>query len=211
MALALLVPRTRVRGQALDRVVASIGDFAITESDVEKEARFERFVNDAPAHSDSANAPAFDSARDRLIDQKLLEEEADNEGISSEGLANDAAARLAEIRKRYGNNGSFETALRDLGMAEQEVLNRLETQQRILRLIDERFRPAALVNAADIKEYYRETFLPAYAKQHPGAPPPLAEVESQIREILTQKQVDNLLDQWLDQTKKSRKVRIHNF
>lgn len=211
IGLVLLTARGRAVAETLDRVVASIGNFVITESDVARELQFERFVDDAPVQPEPSDAGAFNRARDRLIDQKLLDDEADAEGISSDGLADAAAKTLAQIRSRYGNDKAFSAALAVLGMSEKDVLLRLEVQARILQLIDQRLRPTAQVDSGAIANYYRQTFLPAYAKEHSGPGPALADVESQIREILTQKEIDNLLAKWLDQLEKSRQVRIHTF
>ena len=57
--------------QTLDRVVASIGNVAITASDVEQEYRFERFL-DAQWPAPPPNSATLADAREHLTYQMLL-------------------------------------------------------------------------------------------------------------------------------------------
>ncbi len=193
-----------------DRVVASIGNTAITQSDVEREYRFELFLE---GHLPAAlpDAATFESVRDRLIDQKLLVQEAAQENIQLADPPGVAADGLAEVRKRFPSEEAFRSALRSLGMDEKQVLRRLTDRQRILRLIDQRLRPAAGVERAEIEAYYGETFVPEFQRRNTGPAPALADVESQIREILVQKKIDQQLEAWLQELKSSRRVKVHSF
>jgi hypothetical protein len=53
--------------------------------------------------------------------------------------------------------------------------------------------------------------VPELARRSQAAPPPLAEIEGQIREILTQKKIDELLSSWLESLKSTHHVSIHPF
>ena len=82
----------------------------------------------------------------------------------------------------------------------------------MLRLIDQRLRPAASPSDDAVADYYRSTFVPEFQKKNAGArPPPLSEVEEQIREVLTQKRINELLDQWIEELKPTTDVRFHSF
>jgi len=98
-----------------------------------------------------------------------------------------------------------------LGMDEKQILAVLIDQQRILRIIEQQFRPAASPGTTDVASYYREVFTPEYLEKHPVPVPPLAEVEGQIQEILVEKRIDELLASWLEDLRPSRQVRIHDF
>jgi hypothetical protein len=41
--------------------------------------------------------------------------------------------------------------------------------------------------------------------------PPLSEVDGQIREVLTQKRINELLDQWIEELKPASRVRFYSF
>ncbi len=199
-----------VAAQTLDRVVASIGTFAITRSDVEAEYRLELFLK-GNATDPGPDAGTRDSVRERLIDQKLLAQEAEAEGVDRADLLAGAKQTLSEIRSQYANDDTYQNALRALGFTEEQVLSRLQDQVLTLRLIDQRLRPAAWVERPEIEAYYADTFVPESRRQNTGPVPPVDEVEPQIREILVQKKVDQLLTNWLAELKAGRRVRIHSF
>ena len=196
--------------EVLDEVVASVDNQAITRSDLENAYEFEQFLNG------QAPAPPPDPAtlitqRDRLVDQKLLLGEAETEGITESDFDESPADTLAGIRKKFKSDGAFQAALQSLGLNEREALARLGDRQRILSLIDNRLRPQARIESPDIEAYYKDTFVPDLAKRSKTPAPPLSEVEDQIREILTQKRIDELLSSWLENLKTSHRVRLHPF
>jgi hypothetical protein len=47
-----------------------------------------------------------------------------------------------------------------------------------------------------VADYYQQTMLPEYAKQH-ATPPPLDALSARIEEVLLQRQVTSLLNDWL--------------
>jgi hypothetical protein len=192
-------------------VVASIGPIAITESDVELEYRFERFL-DAQWPPPPPDSAALAAAREHLTYQILLTRE-ENPGPAEQAESEKSASeRLAALRKEFAHPEDFQRALQDLGMTETEVLIRLAQQELLLRLIDQRLRPEASPSEEEVADYYRSTFVPEFQKQNRGAAaPPLAEVESQIREVLVQKRMNALLDQWIEELKPTTRVRFHSF
>ena len=197
--------------QILDRVVASVGNVAITASDVEQQYRFERFL-DVQWPPPPPNSDALDHAREHLTYQVLLTRE-ENPGPADQAESEKSAAgRLAALRKEYGRAEDYQRALRDLGMTETEVTARIAQQELMLRLIDERLRPAASPSDAAVAEYFHSTFVPEFQKKNGGAAaPPLSEVEDQIREILIQKRINELLDQWIEELRPTTNVRFHSF
>ncbi len=194
----------------LDRVVASIENLALTEGDIEEEYRFEMFLNGQMPEGTPGPAD-FEQVRDRLVNLMLLEQEAKAEGMETPDVSQQAVAVLNQVRSKFGSEEVFQSALRSLNMEEPQVLERLAAQQRALRIIDQRLRPAAWVEPAEIETYYAETFKPEYLRRNTGTPPPLEEVEPQIREILVQKEIDQLLAKWLGELRATRHVRIHTF
>jgi hypothetical protein len=94
---------------------------------------------------------------------------------------------------------------------EKQILTMLVDQQRILRIVEQRLRPAAAPGTTDVESYYRDVFTPEYTQTHGSAVPPLTEVQGQIQEILVQKRIDQLLASWLEELKPSRRVRFHSF
>ncbi len=197
--------------QTLDRVTASIGSFAITSRDVEQEYRFEQFLNGVWPPPPPIPG-ALDTAREHLTYQDLLTRE-ENPGPADEAQSQKAAAaQLEELRKQYARPGEFPRVISELGMTEAEVTSRIAQQNLMLSLIDQRLRPVASPSEDQVEDYYRSTFVPEFKTKNPHAePPPLSEVESRIREILTEKRINELLDQWIEELKPASRVRFHSF
>lgn len=197
--------------QTLDRVVASIGETAITRSDVEREYALETLMDQGRLPKAPADATELARARDRLIDQKLLALEAQQSVSASPDVKKVADERLAGIRSKFPNQEALDGELRSLGMDEHQLLEVLEAQERTLEMINRRLRPEAVPGQSEIQAYYRDRFAPEYAKHGHGAAPPLVQVEGQIREILTQQKIDEQLTAWLRELRQTRHVKIHPF
>jgi hypothetical protein len=189
-------------------VVASIGNDAITQSDAEDEFRLERFLEgESPqAHPDAAQ---LNAARDRLIDQMLLLREAETEGGELPDLPEEAHKLLDQTRKKFPDESAYQSALQSLGMDEQTLLRHLALQVVTLRVIDQRLRPAAWVEQKEVETYYHDTLVPEHERRSGGPPPPLEDVEAQIREILVQKKIDGLLTTWLAELRSSHEVKLY--
>ena len=197
------------RGETLNRIVASVGDTAITQRDVIEQYRFERFLDGKPP-TGSPNAQESQAVLSRLISQTLLAEQISASGRESKNAAKSAEETLKEVRGKFPDEQAYQSALQSLGMTEQQVLKRLAMYQRTLGMINNRLRPSALPDPKDIEDYYKNTFVPAYAKEHQGAPPPLDDVREQIQEILVQKKMNELLDDWLDRLKSTHRVAVYS-
>ena len=199
-------------GQAeiLDSVVVSIGNTGLTHSDVEREYRFELF-QDGKMPAEIPDSRTLQQTCERLVSQRLLALEVETGAGVPEALQAAARQDLDDLRKRFPDQSAYQSALSKLGMTDEQVLARLIEHRQILQAIDQRLRPAAAPEAAEVEAYYRETFAPEYTHRQGAPAPPLAEVESQVREFVTEKKIDGLLAQWLEELKTSRQVRWHSF
>jgi hypothetical protein len=198
------------RAEILDRVVASIGEVAITQSDVEREYRLERFL-DGQWPAPPPDSKTLEQVREGLTEQKLLLEEETQDLPRDAALEKTVAAELDAVRKRFSPEADYQSALHVLHVDERQILTMLVDQQRVLRIIEQRLRPAAAPGTTDVESYYRDVFTPEYTQRHGSAVPPLTEVQGQIQEILVQKRIDQLLAGWLEELKPSRRVRFHSF
>lgn len=196
--------------ETLDRVVASVGNIAITEGEVEMEFRFENFLEGKPQES-LPGRQDLQSARDRLIQQTLLVLEAEAEGVDESDSAARATQMLEQVRRTYPDAAAYQAAMESTGFTETQILERLQRHVRSLRLIDQRLRPNAWVDQWEIETYYAGTFAPEFLRRNKGPAPSLGEVEDQIHEILVQQKVDQLLAEWLKEIEKNRQVKVHSF
>ena len=198
-----------LRAETLDRIVVSIGNTGITGSEVEQEIRFSLFLDGRPQPSNLTEAEWL-AARDRLIERTLLKEEAAAEGSDASGVNQEANRLLNEVRNLYPDESQYLAGLQAARCTQAEAHQRLVESVRIVRLINRRLLPNAWVNQREIETYYRQTFVPEHERKENTPAPPLEEVESVIREILIQQEVDRLLDEWIKEIQATRRVKMHS-
>ncbi len=131
-------------------------------------------------------------------------------GEISAAAASPAEQTLADLGKKFASEEAFQAALRSLGLNEHDLLAKIEEQQRILRVVDQRLRPLVSVEHDEIEAYYQTAFLPEWAKKTKGSAPGLTDVEDQIQEILVQRKIDQQLDVWLKELRAAHRVRRIN-
>jgi len=90
--------------------------------------------------------------------------------------------------------------LRSYGVTLDELTRRLWWQLTLLRFIEYRFRPGIQIPAADVQAYYRQQ-VSEWQQKGTQPIPSLEESRDQIEEILTQKRIDEALDQWIKDTR----------
>lgn len=193
-------------GVPLNRVTAAVGGIPITQHGVELEWRLEKLLQDGKAPRETPTESELAAARDRLIDQTVLEQALADYQINTKEADSEAAARIADLRKKFPDQSAFAAALRDAGVAEATLTARLKQQNEIMQMIDGQLRPAATVSPQEVQTYYEKTLVPSYSGKGPA--PALKQAQSRIREILTQQKINQLLDQWLAQLKKEHPVSI---
>ncbi len=197
--------------RTIDQVVASVDGAAITQSDVETEYRTEVFHEEGRVPPKVPDAEKLAHVLDRLIDQRLLMEEASAAEHKNSAASQERAEQtLADLGKKFASEEAFQAALRSLGLNEHDLLAKIEEQQRILRVVDQRLRPLVSVEHDEIEAYYQAAFLPEWAKKNKGSAPGLADVEDQIQEILVQRKIDQQLDVWLKELRAAHRVRRIN-
>jgi hypothetical protein len=208
LAALLMMPRIMGASTA-DRIVASVGNLGITKSEVDQEVRFAQFLDGQAQTSEPSEAQGI-AARDRLVEQTLLAQEAEADKVDEAGLPEEATRLVEEVRQLYPDEAAYRAALVTTGFTQGQANQRLTRNVKILRLINRRLRPNAWVERREIETYYQETFLPEFAQRENTSPPKLDEVETVIRETLTQQKVDQLLDQWLKEVQSTRRVKLHS-
>jgi hypothetical protein len=182
--------------QQIDRIVSTVNNRAITESEWEQQERFEAMTNNEPwtgFHHSQASL-------ERLIDRALILQQMDSAGIANADEAF-VAAQLVSLRKqmKLESDSDWRARLKQYGLLEPDVADVVGEQANMLRFIDARFRPAVHIPIEDVRRYYRDTYVPQFRRTaKPGAiPPPLAEVESQVIGVLSEQRLNDLFTTWL--------------
>jgi hypothetical protein len=191
--------------EIIDRIAITVGNQVITESQIDEEIRITAFLNRDKL---DVSAAARKQAASRLIEQALVKREMDLSHYPFP-QAGDAGAALAGIQATYPSVADFVAALDSYGIAEADLRRRLLWQFTLLRFIEYRFRPGIQISNADVQTYYRQQ-VSGWERQGIQPIPTLEDSRTQIEEILTQKRIDQALDQWLADTRKQVPITYHD-
>jgi SurA-like protein len=195
-----------LRGEIVDRIVATVNGQPILQSDWDIAMRCEAFLDQRPLQF---TAEAARASLDRLVDQELLRQQVRSFQLQPVG-EDRLRSRLEEIRHQIPGAASaagWEAALHRYGLVQSEIEERIADQMEILRFIDVRLRPTVHVDRRSIEAYYYDTLLPQL--QEKGATPvPLAEVSAKIEEVLSQKILDSLLADLLRDLRQQGEIHI---
>jgi SurA-like N-terminal domain len=193
-------------GDVLDRIVATVNNHIILQSEWQDAVRYEAFVSGRAL--DQVNFADRKAALDHLIDQELLREQMRSSGFphaSSEEVQN----TIQEIRKRYAtaeSEAQWQAALQRYGLTESELKKRVTLQVDLMGLVDARLRPNVIIDSKSIESYYNQELLPQL-RQSGAEQVPLAEVTPKIKELLTQQKMNQMLVAWLQDLRSGSRIR----
>jgi hypothetical protein len=192
-------------GDVLDRIVATVNNHAILQSEWQDATRYEAFVSGRAL--DQLQASDRKAALDRLIDQELLREQMRSSGFPHAN-SEEVEKRIQEIRKQYAgaeSDAGWQAALARYGLAENDLRRRVTLQVDLMGLVDARLRPSVVIDSKSIESYYNQELLPQL--QHSGAQQaPLAEVTPKIKELLTQQKMNEMLVAWLQDLRSGSRI-----
>jgi len=183
-------------GDIVDRIVATVNNHIILQSEWQDEIRYEAFVSGRSL--DELQPADRKAALDRLIDQELLREQMRASGFPHASSA-EVEKNIQEIRKKYAgpeDDAAWHAALERYGLTENELKQRVALQADLLGLVDARLRPNIVIDSTSIESYYNQELLPQL-RQTGAAQVPLADVTPKIKELLTQEKMNQLLVAWL--------------
>jgi hypothetical protein len=205
-SIPLLLVAAGLHAEIIDRIAVSVGNQAITTSDIDREVRVTAFLNRTQPDFSPANRRA---TADRLVEQRLILRELENSRYPVPP-ASEIDPILEKFKKdNFAREEDYFRALADDGIADRQVRDELLWQRRLLLFIDVRFRPSAQVSEQDIEDYFHKTVEPAAEAAHPGQPVTLDDYRDQIQEKLTGDQVDKQMTAWLANTRQRSEVVFH--
>ena len=181
-------------GEVLDRVVVTVNGNALLQSDWDNEVRYEAFMADGPL--DGFTVQERESALNRIIDQELLREQMRG-GDFKPATDAEVDEQIKLLQSQYTGEHPgllWSAALARYGLSERDIRDRVELELNQLRLVNERLRPSAEVDPAEVQAYYRERI--ASQKSAMGSIS-FDEAKEKIRELLVQQKINQLLDSWL--------------
>lgn len=203
-------PRAHAQGVLVDQVIAVVNGNLILESDIDEERRFEAFqpIDQAEGPSDRA------AIIDRLIDRALILQQAKLQPDDRVTLPQ-AQANLNTLRAEIPACKQFHCEtdegwhkfVESQGFTVPQLEELWRQRMETLKFVELRFRAGIRITVAEIKTFYDETLLPQLARRN-ATPPALDTVSDRIQEILLQRRVGGLLNDWLTSLKAQGTVRI---
>lgn len=194
-------------GEVIDRIVATVNGQIILQSDWEDALRYEALLS-ARTASDF-NTEERREVLDRLIDQELLGEQMKS-ALFKHATEEEATAEVAQTRQLYpdaATDDGWKAVLARFGLNEKALVLHVQQQIDLMRLVDAHLRPTVQIDSKTIEAYYRDKFVPQL-KQSGAGSVPLEEVSAQIRELLTQERVSELMVSWLHSLRSESKVSV---
>ena len=192
------------RGEIIDRIVATVGDNVVTQSDVILHLRVSAFLD---GDTLDLSLRRQRQAVDRLVDQALIRREVEISRYSPPDMA-DVDAMLEQVRKpAMVADADYARALKKYGITDEQLRRALMWQLTLLRFINYRFRPGIQVSDADIRAWY-ERELAAKARSEGKKPPSLEDTRDEIEKVLTNQRVDEALNRWLEQARTQVKLYV---
>lgn len=194
-------------GEVLDAVIATVNHKPLFESDWEEATCFEAFMQQRPL----AQLTEADRIRalQRLIDRQLLEAQMGDTAYmqpSGEQLQKDVDKLRVQI-PNASDEQSWRRLLASYGLTEDVIKEHLADEQQVMNFVEVRLRPTIRVQPDEVEAYYRSQVLPDLQKS--GKVLSLNEVEPNIRELLTQQRMDELLDAWLHNLRQQSEIQTN--
>jgi len=179
----------------VDGIVERIEDDIITESEVRELEAFQKLV--------TGNAMSRDDVIRELTDQWIIRNEASvNRFRQPSQEAQDHAFQT--FSQRFSSPEEMHARMAEAGLTEEALKRLLNEQLHLSSFLEVKFRPVAQVTEDQIDAYYSGEFT-ADLKKRDQPVPPRADVEDQIRELLTERTVTERSERWLDDTR----TRLH--
>jgi hypothetical protein len=199
-------PAPGLGGEVVDRVVATVNGQIILQSDWEDALCYQAFI--AGRAPQALTVEEQKAALDHLIDQELLREQIHSSDFH-QATDEQVAKQVQEIRQRYPNAATTEGwqgVLAQYGFTDASLHQHVTLEIDLMRLVDSRLRPNVNIDSKSIESYYEQELLPQL-RQSGAQAVPLAQVTPQIRELLTQQKVNELLVAWLHNLRTGSEIR----
>ena len=183
-------------GEVIDGVIATVNRQPILQSDWDEAICFEAFIQQKPL-SQLSEADRLNALR-RLIDRQLLKSQMADPTYLQPSVA-EVRDSLAKVRAQIpgvNDDAGWQNILSSYMLTEDMVKEHLRTELQVMSFVEVRLRPHIHVQADEIEAYYNNQLIPELRRS--GAKiVALNEVEPRIRELLTQRHMDEMLDTWL--------------
>ena len=180
----------------IDRIVAVVNGHVILQSQWDERVSYEAFIGHRPPGPFTVEQRK--GALDRLIDQELIRQQSLPADFHH-ATAVEVDRRISALREQHpeaSDDIQWRALLGRYGLSESDLREKSADELNELRTVDTHLRPGVQIDSRSIESYYREKLLPELRAK--GAEQvPLATVAPEIKEILAQQKINDLLIGWL--------------
>lgn len=184
----------------IDSIAARIGNDVLTESEVREMQDYQKLVE--------GQAQNRAKVVGELVDQWIVETDAIATKFPLPTTA-DVTLEFQTLLKQFPSRAQFEARLAEIGMTQDEVRRVIQRQLYYIRFLDYKFHAATQVTSQQIQSYYQQELGPQLQKRGLSVPP-LDKVEAQIRQLLTQEEIDQKAAQWLEEARARLRIVIQS-
>jgi hypothetical protein len=177
--------------ELLDQIAARVESDIILLSEVRTLSKYQLLV-DEKSESDGA-------ILDRLIDQWIVRNEAETARFPHPSDL-EIAHGVEHLQASFASPEEYQARKKQSGLSDKEIARMLADQLYLSNYLDSRFRPAVLVTAKQVEDFYQQAVLPR-AKAHNQAPPALDASREYIQEALVQRGINDQADVWLKESR----------
>jgi hypothetical protein len=211
LALIFSASSAKISAQVIvDKTVATVSDNVRTElitySDLLWQLALQPEAPIRPPTSEDLNR-----ALQTLINQRLIALEAERLPTiapTEEEIRNE----IKRILALFPSTAEFESRLRTVGFnsVDDDNFERIMGQRvAIEKYLDFRFRSFVIVTPEDEARFYRESYTPEFRKRNPGLIlPPLEDVRPQIRNTLTERKIEEDIENFLEDARRRAEIEI---
>jgi hypothetical protein len=182
----------------VDRIAATVGRTVITDSEVRRLVRVTSLLARTPLNESPA---AWQTARERLIEQTLVKEEI---RISRYPVAqqDEIAPALEQVKSQFSSLEAYQSALGTYRITEADLKENLGWQITFARFLMFRFRPAVQLSDRALREYY--------ARWTPeGVKPPFEQVRDKLELEYIGEESGRYLDRWLREVRQQTRIETY--
>ncbi|MGC2425002.1 MAG: SurA N-terminal domain-containing protein [Nitrospirota bacterium] len=182
----------------LDKVEAVVNDHVITMSDVDQAVQVEKSEGSEAGKDESALRKA---ALDSLINRALLIDEARKFNLA-QVTPEEVEKAFMKVKSRYPDEKAFEEALQKEEITPDELKDNLRDQLLVIKYVDRRIKAFVLVTPDEERKYYDEHKKDFGDKD-------FAEAEPEIKRLLTERDTDRKLGEYLRDLKSKADIIIN--
>lgn len=197
-ALALILTAApAVRGEPVDRIVATINAEVITASELACAIALNQRLGAAEQDKKALEAETLDG----LITRRLLVQEARRLRFV-EVSAQELAAGMGKLRERFASDKDYEDFLAEADMTAQELSRMVGERLLVERFVEKKVGLYVRVSREEAEAYFKERPVEFKGKT-------FQDVQKKILAVLTERRMGRQLDQYLAELRGKADIRIN--